>query len=99
MLKKLLAICDNDILYEEEAVKAGKNARNGCRGLEYCGKAHVLDAMEICVEIWNNDGKYAKEESIKRCWRKAGLLTATEEADLENEIDHASVPGKDKVIS
>jgi len=98
MLKKLLAICDNDILYEE-AVKAGKNARNGCRGLEYCGKAHVLDAMEICVEIWNNDGKYAKEESIKRCWRKAGLLTATEEADLENEIGRATIPTKDKVIS
>jgi hypothetical protein len=67
--------------------------------LEFCGKAHLLDAMKICVEIWNMDSKYAKEDSIRRCWRKSGLLTVAESADMENDIGPASVPMKDKVIS
>jgi hypothetical protein len=40
-----------------------------------------------------------KVESIQHCWRKAGLLTATEEADLENDIGRQTVPSKAKVIS
>jgi hypothetical protein len=67
--------------------------------LEYCDKAHLLDVIEICVEIWNKDSKYAKEDSIRRCWHKAGLLTVAEAADIENDIGHASVPMKVKVIS
>jgi hypothetical protein len=51
--------------------------------LEYCGKEHLLDVMEICVEIWNKDSKYAKKDSIWRCWRKAGLLKVAEAADVE----------------
>jgi len=98
MLKRLLAICDDDSLYEE-SLAAGERARRGCKGLDYCGKAHLLDAMEICVSIWNQNSKYAMEDSIRRCWRKAGLLTAVEEADLENDIGRATVPQKDKVIS
>jgi hypothetical protein len=46
MLKKLLTICDNQELYEE-ALKKGKKARKGCMGIDYCGKAHLLDAMDI----------------------------------------------------
>ena len=98
MLKKLLAICDDSALYDE-AVAAGARARRGCKGLEYCGKAHLLDAMEILQPIWTTDDKYAKKESIQRCWRKAGLLTASEEADLENDIGRQTVPLKAKVIS
>jgi hypothetical protein len=98
MLKKLLAVCDDSVLYDE-AIAAGARARRGCKGLEYCGKAHLLDAMEILQPIWTTDDKYAKKESIQRCWRKAGLLTASEEADLENEIGRRTVPLKAKVIS
>jgi len=98
MLRRLLAICDNDSLYQE-ALEAGQRARRGCRGVDYCGKAHLLDAMEICLAIWNKDDTYAMEDSIRRCWRKAGLLSITEEADLENDIGRASVRQKDKVIS
>jgi hypothetical protein len=97
MLRRLLAICDNDSLYQE-ALEAGQRARRGCRGLDYCGKAHLLDAMEICLAIWNKDDTYAMEDSIRRFWRKAGLLSITEEADLGNDIGHASVRQKDKVI-
>ncbi len=85
MLKKLLAVCDDSALYDE-AIAAGARARRGCKGLENCSKAHLLDAMEILQPIWTTDDKYAKKESIQRCWRKAGLLTASEEADLEIEI-------------
>jgi hypothetical protein len=31
--------------------------------------------------------------------RKAGLFTAAEEADLENDIGRATVPPKEKVIT
>ena len=54
--------------------------------------------MEICLAIWNKDDTYAMEDSIRRFWRKAGLLSITEEADLGNDIGHASVRQKDKVI-
>jgi hypothetical protein len=63
------------------------------------GKAHLLDAMEILQPIWTTDDKYAKKESSQRCWRKAGLSTASKEADLENEIGRQTVPLKAKVIS
>jgi hypothetical protein len=77
----------------------GQQARRGCRGLEYCSKAHLLDAMEICVQIWNDGSKYDKEDSIRRCWHKARLLTVAEAAEVEYDIGCASVPLKAKVIS
>jgi len=98
MLRRLLAICDEPALFEE-AMAAGARARRGCKGLAYCHKAHLLDAMEILQPIWSQDSKYARKESIQRHWRKAGLLTASEEADLENEIGRATVPNKSKTIS
>jgi hypothetical protein len=93
MLKNLLAICDDEALYEE-ALAAGARSRRGCKGLAYCNKAHLLDAMEILQPVWMSDNIYAKTESIQRCWRKAGLLTTSEEADLENEIGRKALPSK-----
>jgi hypothetical protein len=98
MLRRLLAICNDDSLYQE-ALEAGQRARRGCRGLDYFGKAHLLDAMEICLAIWNKDDMYAMEDSMRRSWRIAGFLSITEEADLENDIGRTSVRQKDKVIS
>jgi len=66
MLRRLLAFCDNDSLYQE-ALEAGKRARRGCRRLAYYGKAHLLDAMEICLSIWNKDDTYAMDDLIRRC--------------------------------
>jgi hypothetical protein len=54
--------------------------------------------MELLIPIWKTDSKYAKTESIQCCWRKDGLLTASEEADLGNEIGHSTVPALAKVI-
>jgi hypothetical protein len=51
MLKSLLAICNDESLYEE-ALAAGTRARRGCKGLAYCSKAHLLDAMELMLPIF-----------------------------------------------
>jgi hypothetical protein len=67
MLENLLAICDDEALYDEPLL-AGARARRGCKGLAYCNKAHVLDEMEILQPVWISDTKYAKTESIQRCW-------------------------------
>ncbi len=75
MLRKLLAICDDQELYKE-ALTAGTQSRNGCKGLSYCGKAHLLDAMVILDSCWSSDNsKYCSNDSIKRCWRRAGTYT------------------------
>jgi hypothetical protein len=36
---------------------------------------------------------------MQRFWRKAGILTADKETDLENDISRATVSNKSKVIS
>jgi hypothetical protein len=48
MLRSLLAICNDKSLYEE-ALAAEARARRGCKGLAYCSKAHLLDAMKILI--------------------------------------------------
>ena len=72
MLEKLLAIFDEEGGYER-AAEARKMIKAGCRGLDYGGKAHLLDASTILFELWSKDGKYAKEDGIKRCWSRAGI--------------------------
>jgi hypothetical protein len=55
--------------------------------------------MEIMLQIWDGEGKYAQTESIQQYWRKSGLLNAAEAANSENEIGSASVATKYKAIS
>jgi hypothetical protein len=59
MLRTLLSICDDPFLYTV-AIEAGRTARQGCKGLSCCAKAHQLDAMEIMLQIWDGEGKYAQ---------------------------------------
>ena len=73
MLEKLLSIFDAEGGYEK-AAKERLKLTKGQRGIEFGGKAHVLDAMIICNEIWGRDGRWATEDGIRRCWRKAGIL-------------------------
>ena len=99
MLRKLLAICDDEELYDE-ALIAGKKAPKGCNGLSFCGKAHLLDAMLILDSIWSGSiNKYCSEDSIKRCWRRSGLLSISTVADMNNDIGSSSLPEKHKKIS
>jgi hypothetical protein len=54
--------------------------------------------MEICDEIWSQDGKYAWLESIQRCWRKADILPVSWMADINNEVRSVSLPESAKKI-
>ena len=73
MLGNLLTIFDEQGGYEN-AARRRKTTPKGCRDLDVGGKATILDAMFILDEIWNQDGKYAIEDVIHCCWRKACIV-------------------------
>ena len=98
MLSLLLKIFDVDGGFESAAI-AKLSQRTGCRGLEYGGKATILDAMLILKKIWDGDNKYAKDDSISRCWRKAEILPPSWNAAINNEVGSMSLPTKDKQIT
>lgn len=100
MLTKLLDIFEVDGGYEKAAL-ARELQQKGCRGLDYGGKATILDAMKILNGIWSVDGKYAKKDSIRRCWRKAGILLVSWNCEINNDVSQLSnsMQAKDKQIS
>jgi hypothetical protein len=98
MLETLLAIFDVEGGYEK-AAEARRRQKRGYNGLQYRGKAHVLDAMNLLDNIWIQDGKYASEDSIPCCWRKADILPPSWMADIVNEVGRASLSAKRKKIS
>ena len=55
--------------------------------------------MRVLKEIWNTDGKYAREDGILRCWRKVDILLLVWQADIENSVGSESVPSQDKSLS
>ena len=67
MLNKLLRIFDNEGGYEGAAANRRRTIPRGQRGLDYGGKATILDAMNIMDSIWKVDQRYAKEDGIRRC--------------------------------
>ena len=96
-LRTLLEIFDAPGGFEHAAEERKKQKR-GCRGVNYGGKPHILDCMEMLKTVWDGD-KYVSQESISRCWRKADILPVTWNADINNEVGSASMPEKDKVVS
>jgi hypothetical protein len=98
MLEMLLTIFDVEGGYQQAAAARARQTR-GCRGLQYGGKAHILDAMVLLDNIWGRDGKYAAEDSVRCCWRKADILPPTWMADINNEVGSASLPEREKRIS
>ena len=77
----------------------GEKNRKGCRGLDVGGKATILDAMLILNEIWDHDGKYAREDGIRRCWRKAGILPTNMATIINQDLGTNSIPNHDKVLN
>jgi hypothetical protein len=98
MLSKLLEIFDADGGYEGAAITR-RTIKKGCRGLDYGGKATILDAMIILQDIWKVDSKYALESGIQRCWRKAGILPISMETEINIENGSNSLPLRDKTLS
>ena len=71
----------------------------GYKGAQYGGKSHILDCMEMLVEIWEGKtGKYVSKEGICRCLRKADILPVAWNADINNDIGRASTSIKHNTI-
>ena len=98
LLGILLALFDVEGGYAAAAV-ARALVPTGCRGLDYGGKATILDAMKILNSMWERDNKYAKKDSIGRCWRKANILPPSWDADINNNLGSASISTSDKQIT
>ena len=101
MLSKLLSICDDEEQYLM-AMERKARTRRGCHGLLYCMKANVLDAMGMLNEVWNenehDDRNRVTEECIVRCWRKSGILPATWNCNINNEVGtRLCRDGKEKI--
>ena len=98
MLEKLLSIFDVEGGYKWAYKKRSKLPR-GLKGLNYGGKAHIIDAMNILKYIWGRDDKYARVDAIKRCWRRSAILPISWECGINNDVGSASVPEFKKKIS
>jgi len=98
MMTKLLDLFDAEGGYEQ-AYCARRRQPKGCQGLDFGGKATLLDAMKILDTIWSADAKYAKTDSILRCWRKAAILPLTWDCDINNDVGQASIATKATKIS
>jgi hypothetical protein len=97
-LEMLLAIFDIEGGYGK-AAEARRHQKRGCKGLQYAGIAHVLDAMNLLDNIWSQDGKYASEDSIRCCWQKADILPPSWMVNINNEAERAPLSAKHKKIS
>jgi len=88
MLSRLLEICHEPVAFAE-AQRLAAHQKGGCKGLAYGCKPHLLDAMEICHELWNSaDGKYSNTDSILRCWRKANCLPTLHQIEMNDSVTH-----------
>ena len=72
MLGKLIDLYDSYSMEEIDNMRA--RAKRGQKGLDVGGKAHLLDAAKILDGIWSQNGKYASEEGIRKCWKKSDIL-------------------------
>jgi hypothetical protein len=66
----------------EKAKEAKKLAKTGQVGLDHGERPHVLDAIEILEQAWNES---IASESIWRCWRKAECLPPIMQMTLNAE--------------
>jgi hypothetical protein len=83
MLETLLATFDVEGGCKKTA-KAHRRQKLGCKGLQYGGKACVLDTMNLLDNIWSQDGKYASADSICCSWQKADILPPLWMANINN---------------
>jgi hypothetical protein len=73
LLLKNLVIFEMDGGYEA-AAKQRMKMKRGYKGVDYDGKPCLLDTMKIHDSIWSKNNRYAREDGIQRCWRKAETI-------------------------
>ena len=87
----------------EEAAKLWMRQWKGCKGLDFGGKAHMLDAIQILAQIWgmhhSDSSKHAMVDGIKQCWGKADVLPVEWELEINNDVGNASLVESKKKIS
>ena len=67
MVRRLLDVYEDYTFTDIDTAR--KRKKRGFKGLEFGGKAHILDVDEILNKIWSLDEKYAKTTSIENCWK------------------------------
>jgi hypothetical protein len=65
--------------------------KRGCKGVDYGGKPHLLDTMKILHSIWSKNNRYAREDGIQRCWRKAEILPEDWQNQLKEQLGRISM--------
>ena len=85
MLNQLLGIFDEEGGLEL-AGDIRKRQKDWFKGLDFGGKATVLDATKILHVIWSDNGKYVTQAGIKRCWRKVDIIPPACNQDINNDI-------------
>ena len=90
LLRCLLKLFDVEGGYEL-AAEQRKTLPKGCKGLYYGTKPHILDAMNILRDLWDEETRYSREEGIQRCWYKADILPPSWEAEISNSVGTATM--------
>ena len=70
----MLSIFDVEGGYTQAGVEMVHQVR-GCTWIEFGGKATLLDCMIILDSLWSEDGKYARESGILRCFKSRYFTT------------------------
>jgi len=70
----------------------------------YGGKATIADAMKILDEVWivgscGDDAKYAWQDSIQHCWRKANILPLNWNTLIDQALGTTSMSMHMKMLS
>ena len=80
----LLTIFDAPGGFERAAIQRAKH-KPLKNGIQFVGNNHVLYCMFMLQKVWGViDGKYVSTKSNQCCWRKADILPATWNADINN---------------
>lgn len=86
LLELLLDImCDTEEKYNE-CLRNGELCRRGCKGIAERQKPHILDAMNILKQVWNN----VKSSSLIKCWEKANILPSAPLPFENNEKNNSN---------
>ena len=98
MLGRILLIFDSKCGYKKESEILIRQRRD-CKELAFGGKANILDAMDILILIWEKYGKYATEEGVQHCWRKANILPTDWDIYTNNEVGWTYLLNKYRTMS
>src|SRR5690606_25801677 len=84
MLTKLTSLVRGEELLTAMAAEMPR----GCRGLAHLQPPHILDAMDLLKEVWEE----LTQQTISNCFSKAGILPEAQDADVPVDEQAAEPP-------